>query len=80
MKGRWWSDRKQHQDEAQIAEKAQNRRDVSFYAEIGDEEGYLALMQSLNPLITPDELQQKRELFRELCRIHAARAAQRRPF
>jgi hypothetical protein len=76
---RWFRDRKAHIDEAKVAQKAQDRRDVRDYADAWDEDSYVALERDLNPDITPDELERKIALFRELCRIRALSAAQRPP-
>jgi len=69
---RWWSDRRKHQDEAKIAAEKQAKQDIPHLMEIGDEEGYVALVKRLKPEIKPAELVPAIELFREYRRISAS--------
>lgn len=47
---------------------------VRALIDCGDEEGYVALMKELNPALTPGELVEKIQQFREIRRIRAGGA------
>jgi hypothetical protein len=76
----WWADRSKNIDQAKAEQKAREHQDVQDFADVCDEDSYVALVKSRNPSITPAELHQKIEQFRELCQIRASRAGRRLPF
>jgi hypothetical protein len=71
---KWWSDRRKHQDEEKIATEKQARENIRRLMDVGDEEGYVALVKKLRPDITPAELVAAIERFREYRRISASDA------
>jgi len=65
MKGRWWSDRRQHQDEDKIASTRQTLANIAELRARKDEVGFVALVKKLRPGVTPDELEKLIETFRD---------------
>ncbi|HEU5350299.1 MAG TPA: hypothetical protein VFU55_01790 [Terracidiphilus sp.] len=61
---RWLKDRERRKQIESLAAEWQAQEDIRRLMEVGDEEGYVALVKALKPEITPDELVNLIEKFR----------------
>jgi hypothetical protein len=62
---KFWFGEKKHIDQDKVKEQQEAKKDLHFLLECGDEEGFIALIKELKPMITPEELKRLVLQFRE---------------